>query len=59
MPRHVGIVPLRRLAKQPYHYSDTNKRSAPKSDQLTEDQSSSIDVSKTSMFTVEAMENKA
>jgi hypothetical protein len=32
MSRHVGIVPLRRLVKQPYHYSDTSKRSPPKSD---------------------------
>jgi hypothetical protein len=59
MSRHVGIVPLRRLAKQPYHYSDTSKRLAPKSDQFTEEQSSSVDDSKTSMFTVEATENKA
>ncbi len=59
MFRHVGIVPLRRLVKQPYHYSDTNKRPAPMSDQITEEQSSSIDDSDTSMFTVEATENKA
>jgi hypothetical protein len=59
MSRHVGIVPVRRLAKQPYHHCDTSKRSAPKSDQFTEEQNSSIDDSKTSMFTVEATENKA
>ncbi len=29
MSRHVGILPLRRLKKQPYHYSDTPKRLAP------------------------------
>jgi hypothetical protein len=57
--RHVGIVPLRRLVKQPYHYSNTNKRPAPISDQITEEQSSSIDDSVISMFTVEATENKA
>ncbi len=44
MSRHVGIVPLRKLVKQPYHYSDTSKRSVPMmSDQITEEQSSSID----------------
>jgi hypothetical protein len=60
MSRHVvGIVPLRRLVNQPYHYSDTSKRSAPKSDQITEEQSSSTDDNQTSMFTVEATENKA
>jgi hypothetical protein len=52
MSRHVGIVPLRRLVKQPYHYSDTSKRPAPMSDQITEEQSSSIDDSQASMFTV-------
>ncbi len=59
MSRHVGIVPLRRLVKQPYHYSDASKRPTPMRDQITEEQSSSIDDSKTSMFTVEATENKA
>jgi hypothetical protein len=61
MSRHVlvGIVPLRRLVKQPYHYSDTIKRPAPMSDHITEEQSKSIDDSKASMFTVEATENKA
>jgi hypothetical protein len=59
MSRHVGIVPLRRLVKQPYHYSDTSKRVAPKSEQFPEEQGSSIDDSNTSMFAVEPTENKA
>ncbi len=40
MSSHVGIVPLRlrRLAKQPYHYSDTVKRLAPTTDTIAEEQ---------------------
>ncbi len=60
MSRHVGVVSLsKRLSKQSYHYSDTVKRSAPKSDQLTEEQTSSIVDSKISMLAVGATDNKA
>ena len=38
MSRHVGVVPLRRLNKQPYHYSDTPRRPAPATDIIGEEQ---------------------
>jgi hypothetical protein len=42
MSRHVGIVPLRRLSKQPYHYSDTYKHISHKSESITKEQISSV-----------------
>ncbi len=53
MSRHVGIVPLRRLSKQPYHYSDTYNHISHKSDSITKEQSSSVVEDDTTMLTVE------
>jgi hypothetical protein len=56
MSRHVGIVPLRRLSKQPYHYSDTYNHIAHRSDSITKEQNSSVVVDDTTMLTVEEMD---
>jgi hypothetical protein len=53
--RHVGIVPLRRLHKQPYHYDDTAKRSASEADTTIEKQDSSTD-NDTSLLATQATE---
>jgi hypothetical protein len=59
MSRHVGIVPLRRLSKQPYHYSDTYKHISQKGDSVTKEQSSSVVEDDTTMLTVEETDNVA
>jgi hypothetical protein len=59
MSRHVGIVPLRRLSKQPYHYGDTHKHISLKGDSITEEQSSSVIQDDTTMLTVEETDNVA
>ena len=58
MSRHVGIVPLRRLSKQPYHYSDTYKHTSHKSESITKEQSSSVE-DDTTMLTVEETDDTA
>ena len=54
MSRHVGVVPLRRLNKQPYHYSDTPRRPAPATDIIGEEQQAPSDNNNTSLLTVQA-----
>ena len=58
MSRHVGIVPLRRLNKQSYHYSDTYNNISHKSDSITKEQSSSVVEDDTTMLTVEETDNE-
>jgi hypothetical protein len=58
MSRHVRIVPLRRLSKQPYHYSDTYNNISHKSDSITKEQSSSVVEDDTTMLTVEETDNE-
>jgi hypothetical protein len=53
MSRHVGIVFLRRLSKQTYHYSDTDKHISHKSDSITKEQNSSVVGDDMTMLTVE------
>ena len=53
MSRHVGIVPLRRLSKQPYHYSDTYKHILRRCDSTTKEQISSVIDNDTTILTVE------
>ena len=59
MSRHVGIVPLRRLSKQPYHYSDTYKHTSRKSESITKERSSSVVEDDTTMLTVEETDDTA
>ena len=59
MSRHVGIVPLRRLSKQPYHYSDTYKHTSQKGDSIIKEQISSVIEGDTTMLTVEETDNVA
>ena len=56
MSRHVGVVPLRRLNKQPYHYSDTPRRPAPATDTIGEEQHVPSDSNNTSLLAVQATE---
>jgi len=59
MSRHVGIVPLRRLSKQPYHYSDTYKHTSRKSESITKEHSSSVVEDDTTMLTVKGTDDSA
>ena len=58
MSRHVGTVPLRRLSKQPYHYSDTYKHILRRSDSITKGQIRSAVDNDTTMLTVEETDNE-
>ena len=69
MCAHVGIVPLRRLVSQPYHYSDKVKHawlsdrdtivSLKQSDQVTEEQSTPVNDGNTAMLAVEETAKEA
>jgi len=59
MSRHVGIVPLKRLSKQPYHYSDTYNNISHKSDSITKEQNSSVIDNDMTILTVEETDEKA
>jgi hypothetical protein len=59
MSRHVGVVPLRRLSKQLYHYSDTYKHISHKNESVTKEQSSSVVEDDTTMLTVEETDDTA
>ncbi len=59
MSRHVRIVPLRRLNKQSYHYSDTYNNISHKSDSITKEQISSVIDNDTTILTVEETDEEA
>ena len=69
MCAHVGIMPLKRLVSQPYHYSDKVKHARlnnsdailhlKESDQVTDKQSTTVSDGNAAMLAVEETESKA